>query len=105
MRRKTVWLLAWMFAAALSAAAQPLYAEAFCDIAAAGVVATDGCGDAGATPDCRPGDCAGGGAIMPMSGAEIALAALVSQSAQRSVARLLPPPARAPDTAPPKPVV
>jgi hypothetical protein len=101
----TVWLLAWAFAAALPAAAQPLYAEASCDIAAAGVVATDCCGDAGATADCRPGDCAGGGAIMLMSGAERAFAALVSQSAQRPVARILAPLARAPDTAPPKPVV
>lgn len=101
----TILLLALMLAAALPAAAQPMSTGSSCDTAAAGVGATDCCGDAGATPDCRPGDCAGGGAIMLMSGAERTFAALVSQTAQRPVARLLAPPARAPDTAPPKPVV
>lgn len=104
MRRLIVLLLAWTFAAALPAAAHPLYAEAFCEVAAAGVVATDCCGDAGASADCRPGDCAGGGAIMLVTGAASAFAARTSQSVSRPVTRLVAPPARAPDTAPPKPV-
>lgn len=101
----TVLLLVLMLAAALPATAQPMSAGSSCDIAVAGAVATDCCGDTGATPDCRPGDCAGGSAMMLMSGAEGTFAALASQTAQRSVARLRAPPARAPDTAPPKPVV
>lgn len=101
----TVLLLVLMLAAALPATAQPMSAGSFCDIAVAGAVATDCCGDAGATADCRSGDCAGGGAIMLVTGAAITFAARTSQTAQRPVQRPLAPPLRAPDTAPPKPVV
>ena len=65
----------------------------------------DCCGSAPAALGCPITDCVGAGAALPMAVPGLGHAIRISDSPGTSVARLICPPARAPETAPPKPVV
>lgn len=104
MRRVLALLLAVTLAAALPATAQPLGDGAPC-AAVASASGTDCCGSAPAVVECPITDCAGTGAALPIALPDLGYAGRISDSPGTSVAWLICPPARAPDTAPPKPVV
>jgi hypothetical protein len=104
MRRALALFLAVTLAAALPATARPSDAGAPC-AAVASASGTDCCGSAPAVVECPITDCAGAGAALPVAVPDLGHAVRTSDSPGTAVARLISPPTRAPDTAPPKPVV
>jgi hypothetical protein len=99
MRRALALLLAVTLAAAFPAAAQLSGTGASCG-AEASSSGTDCCGSSPAAADC-----AGAGAALLLASPDRELASRISDSPETFLARLIAPPARAPDTAPPKPAV
>lgn len=64
----------------------------------------DCCPSVPSASDCQVTDCAGWSLALPISFPRAGLARRMSDAPESSLARFLAPPARAPDTAPPKPV-
>jgi hypothetical protein len=104
MHRALALLLAVTLTAAFPAAAQPSALGAYCG-AGADVTGPDCCPNPTAATDCQSADCAGSGAALPVALPERGYAPGIADSPRTPVTQLIAPPARAPDTAPPKPVV
>jgi hypothetical protein len=104
MRKTLAILLAVTLAAALPAAARSSAEGAPC-AAVAAASGTDCCTGAPAAAECPVTDCAGAGTALAVASPDRGHASRMSDAPLASVARLIAPPARAPDTAPPKPVV
>jgi hypothetical protein len=104
MLRALAFILAVTLAAAFPAAAQAAGTGEPCGTES-GASWTDCCSGTPRAADCPVSDCAGAGAALPVAGADRGCAALITDSPETLLARLIAPLARAPDTAPPKPVV
>jgi hypothetical protein len=104
MRRTLAFLLALTLAAAFPAAAQPPAPGAYCG-AGVNLTGPDCCPSTPAAADCQSTDCAGSGAALAVALPDRGYGAGIADSPRTSVTQLIAPPARAPDTAPPKPVV
>jgi hypothetical protein len=104
MRRVFVIVVALTLAAAFPVAAQSSANAAHCAALAASS-GTHCCGSAPAAPECTISDCAGAGAALLVGSPDRGHAARISVSPATFVVRLVDRPARAPDTAPPKPAV
>lgn len=99
MRKALAYVLVLSLAAAFTMAARTAGADS------AGVSMTDCRHGAAATLDCQAADCAAACAALPMGAAGCAPASRVSDAAEVFLAPLVALAARAPDTAPPKPLV
>lgn len=104
MRETLAVLLALTLATAFPAVAQPSAAGAYCG-AGADVAGPDCCPSMPAATDCQSADCAGSGAALPVAPPERGHASGITDSPETAVTQLIAPTARAPDTAPPKPVI
>jgi len=104
MRKCFTLLLVLTLAAALPAAAQMSDAGTHCG-AQSGADGSNCCESAPATANCQTTDCAGAGAMLLVASSDPRFASRVSDSPESFLARLIAPPGRAPDTAPPKLVV
>jgi hypothetical protein len=104
MHRALALLLAVTLAAAFPAAAQLPGVDAPCGTEASSS-GTDCCGTTPAAADCQAADCAGAGAALLLASPDRGLASRITDSPEIFLARSIAPLARAPDTAPPKPLV
>jgi hypothetical protein len=104
MRRILAILLATTLAAAIPVVAQTAGTGSPCGAEASGIV-PDCCPNTAAATGCQATGCAGWGAALVIASSDRRLAPRISDSPESFLARLNAPPARAPDTAPPKPAV
>lgn len=103
MHRLIIVFLTLAFAAALPVGAQAIDLDTACGGVQAD--AADCCLSVPLAGDCEVTGCAGSGSALPVALPRAGLLSRMSDAPKSSVARLYVPPARAPDTAPPKPVV
>jgi hypothetical protein len=104
MRKALMYLLALTLAAALPAAAQTMGADAPCGVKAASTGEPGCCPSATSANDCQATDCAGWSSALLIALSPVGPAPWIADSPESLPARFVAPLARAPDTAPPKPV-